>query len=131
MSEYQSWGRYPHADQKGIMLDTRYDLVPELSSWLPYGNGRSYGDSCLNHNGGINLLRQLKYLSPHPVNYSLLYTNPLHGLRKGIRIYRSCYPITTDRGNRTICYKNSLITIFSDLVFCFSFSLTCPQNFSN
>ena len=65
-------------------------------------------EGCLNHNGGINLLRQLKYLSPHPVNYSLLYTNPLHGLRKGIRIYRSCYPITTDRGNRTICYKNSL-----------------------
>ena len=61
MSEYQSWGRYPHADQKGIMLDTRYDLVPELSSWLPYGNGRSYGDSCLNHNGVVVSTKKLSH----------------------------------------------------------------------
>lgn len=65
-------------------------------------------EGCLNHNGGINLLRQLKYLSPHPVNYNILYTNPLQGLRKGIRIYRSCYPITTDRANKTLCQKGGL-----------------------
>ena len=65
-------------------------------------------EGCLNHNGGVNLLRQLKYLSPHPVNYNILYTNPLQGLRKGIRIYRSCYPITTDRANKTLCQKGGL-----------------------
>ena len=65
-------------------------------------------EGCLNHNRGINLLRQLKYLSPHPVNYNILYSNPLQGLKKGIRIYRSCYPISVDRTNKTICQKGSL-----------------------
>lgn len=65
-------------------------------------------DGCMNYNSGINLLRQLKYLFPHPVNYNILYYNPLRGLREGIRIYRSCYPITTDRSNKTMCQKSSL-----------------------
>lgn len=65
-------------------------------------------EGCMNANGGINLMRQLKYLSPHPVNYNILYTNPLQGLAKGLRIYRTCYPITTDRQNKTMCVKNSL-----------------------
>jgi hypothetical protein len=65
-------------------------------------------EGCLNHNSGKNLLRQLKYLSPNPVNYNTLYTNPLQGLRMGVRIYRSCYPIATDRSYRTICQKGSL-----------------------
>jgi len=64
-------------------------------------------DGCMNHNSGINLLRQLKYLYPHPINYSILYTSPLRGLREGIRIYRSCYPITTNRSNQTMCQKTS------------------------
>ncbi len=65
-------------------------------------------EGCMNQNRGNNLLKQLKYLSPHPVNFNVLYKNPLQGLRKGLRIYRSCYPITTDRTNKTICQKGSL-----------------------
>lgn len=65
-------------------------------------------EGCMNNNRGINLLRQLKYLSPHPVNFNVLYTNPLQGLRTGLRIYRSCYPLTTDRANKTLCQKGSL-----------------------
>ena len=65
-------------------------------------------EGCMNSNRGINLMRQLKYLSPHPVNYNVLYTNPLQGLRNGLRIYRSCYPITVDRRNQTICQKDSI-----------------------
>lgn len=65
-------------------------------------------EGCMNGNNGINLLRQLKRLSYDPVNFNILYTNPLQGLEPGLRIYRSCYPITTDRQKITICAKNSL-----------------------
>lgn len=49
-----SWGRYPHAPQKGHAESWRAEL-PALwervakahGCTLPYGNGRSYGDSCL------------------------------------------------------------------------------------
>jgi len=56
--QHQSWGRYPHlaASQVEPLL-WRSDL-PDLSKTelplLPYGYGRSYGDSCLNE-GGIQL----------------------------------------------------------------------------
>lgn len=65
-------------------------------------------EGCMNGNNGINLLRQLKRLSYDPVNYNILYTNPLQGLEPGLRIYRSCYPITTDRQKITICAKGSV-----------------------
>ena len=65
-------------------------------------------EGCMNENGGINLMRQLKYLSPHPINYNILYTNPLRGLAKGLRIYKTCYPITVDNSNKTMCLKNSV-----------------------
>lgn len=65
-------------------------------------------EGCMSGNNGVNLLRQLKRLSYDPVNYNILYTNPLQGLEPGIRIYRSCYPITTDRQKLTICAKGSV-----------------------
>jgi FAD/FMN-containing dehydrogenase len=51
----QSWGRYPHARQIIIDVFHRHQVVPPADiKLLPYGNGRSYGDSCLN-DGGILL----------------------------------------------------------------------------
>ncbi|HEX7102682.1 MAG TPA: FAD-binding oxidoreductase [Nitrolancea sp.] len=52
---YASWGRYPKAEPCGVIpLDWR-DELPDFAalpaSVLPYGYGRSYGDSCLNENG--------------------------------------------------------------------------------
>lgn len=55
---YQSWGRYPNAEHHAVKhIYWRSDL-PDLCKLdpplLPFGYGRSYGDSCLN-NGGILL----------------------------------------------------------------------------
>jgi len=48
-----SWGRVLHTEQDVITLLSRFDSLPNNSadSVLPYGNGRSYGDSCLNEGG--------------------------------------------------------------------------------
>lgn len=49
-----SWGRYPHHPQQSVLLHWRDELQPALTeiahagtTSLGYGNGRSYGDSCL------------------------------------------------------------------------------------
>jgi FAD/FMN-containing dehydrogenase len=50
-----SWGRVLQFDSDFLDIDDRFACLPELpagaSSLLPYGNGRSYGDSCLNRGG--------------------------------------------------------------------------------
>ncbi len=51
---YLSWGRYPRASHTHVYRPAWNDRVPEIlksaapGSLLPYGLGRSYGDSCLN-----------------------------------------------------------------------------------
>ena len=51
-----SWGRYPRTQQTILRCYDRYAELPttEQRRVLPYGNGRSYGDSCLN-DGGVLL----------------------------------------------------------------------------
>jgi FAD/FMN-containing dehydrogenase len=60
---HQSWGRYPQAAQKVFPFHWRAQELPsELyssESFLPYGNGRSYGDSCLNDGGALLDCRKL------------------------------------------------------------------------
>jgi FAD/FMN-containing dehydrogenase len=58
MKRYQSWGRYPRAGSvTAVPLYWRID-IPDLKGFrqsvLPFGQGRSYGDACLN-DGGILL----------------------------------------------------------------------------
>lgn len=62
MAVGQSWGRYPRVTQR-VFTPIRRDIpVPELEgSWLPFGNGRSYGDSCLNDGGTLVHTRQLDH----------------------------------------------------------------------
>jgi len=52
---YESWGRYPRADQRAIRLRWRDEGIPgdiaDDAPALPFGNGRSYGDVCLNDSG--------------------------------------------------------------------------------
>ena len=49
-----SWGRYPRAEQRIVPLFDRNAALPSFTgSALPYGNGRSYGDSCLNPEGTL------------------------------------------------------------------------------
>lgn len=54
-SELSAWGRLPGPKQAGVTLWTRTNPLPVVSgsSVLPYGQGRSYGDSCLNANGVV------------------------------------------------------------------------------
>lgn len=52
---YHSWGRYPQFEQSATRLRWRSQPLPipadAPGSYLPFGNGRSYGDSCLNEAG--------------------------------------------------------------------------------
>src|SRR5215813_6128117 len=57
--EYCSWGRYPRVQHNAVFKVNWADEIPgileqiEDSSCLPYGLGRSYGDSCLNEGGAL------------------------------------------------------------------------------
>jgi FAD/FMN-containing dehydrogenase len=49
-----SWGRFPRARQCVLHINDRKDplpAIPQGQTGLPRGNGRSYGDSCLNDGG--------------------------------------------------------------------------------
>ena len=55
-----SWGRYPPARHRRWALNHRSDRLPGGSNRvLPFGNGRSYGDVCLNDGGTLLLTRGL------------------------------------------------------------------------
>ncbi|MFC1491146.1 FAD-dependent oxidoreductase [Nitrospinota bacterium] len=60
---YQSWGRYPKSTSEIRKIHWRSDAYPCLKnnekSFLPYGCGRSYGDSCLNDGGVLLDMRGL------------------------------------------------------------------------
>lgn len=56
----QSWGRYPQTTQAFASLTDRHAELPAVAgSVLPHGNGRSYGDSCLNDGGTLLHARPL------------------------------------------------------------------------
>ncbi|MBU2828115.1 FAD-binding oxidoreductase [Acidithiobacillus ferriphilus] len=61
MTAYASWGRYPKATPAAVYRAhwTDEDLPGGSYSLLPYGNGRSYGDSCLNDGGALLDMRGL------------------------------------------------------------------------
>ena len=48
-----SWGRYPAVEQSCHALYWRDEALPQASTMLPYGQGRSYGDVCLNDGGVV------------------------------------------------------------------------------
>ncbi|MEG0185308.1 MAG: FAD-binding oxidoreductase, partial [Stenotrophomonas sp.] len=55
-----SWGRYPRAGHTRVALHDRLAALPGFSGTaLPYGNGRSYGDSCQNPGGTLLQARGL------------------------------------------------------------------------
>ncbi|MFZ1830708.1 MAG: FAD-binding oxidoreductase [Candidatus Competibacteraceae bacterium] len=56
------WGRYPSSSPRQIRSCRNrqlLDLPDQSLSCLPFGNGRSYGDVCLNNNGALLLTRAL------------------------------------------------------------------------
>src|SRR5690606_22148738 len=62
-ANFESWGRYPKARHEVLPLRWRGDPLPGAEgSVLPYGLGRSYGDSCLNDGGSVLFTRGLDRL---------------------------------------------------------------------
>lgn len=58
----QSWGRYPRVEQRLVALADAHAPLPAVDgSLLPHGNGRSYGDSCLNPGGTVLHTRGLDH----------------------------------------------------------------------
>ncbi|CAA0113599.1 Decaprenylphosphoryl-beta-D-ribose oxidase [BD1-7 clade bacterium] len=53
MSKQYSWGRYPAVQQRPVRLASRHSRLPSTEPFLPYGLGRSYGDSCLCSHGHL------------------------------------------------------------------------------
>ena len=65
MMDYRSWGYRPPSQQAAVRPRWRdFELDSFAGSLLPYGNGRSYGDSCLNSSGLVVDSRSLnKFIS--------------------------------------------------------------------
>jgi len=57
-----SWGRWPRHNQQIVALRSRFEPLPDFAPLLPYGNGRSYGDVCLNDGGTLLSTRSLDHL---------------------------------------------------------------------
>jgi len=64
-----SWGRFPRAKQKVLAVQYRDQPIPHVNGYLlPYGNGRSYGDCCLNDGGTLLHTRKLdRFISFDPI----------------------------------------------------------------
>jgi len=56
-SKFRSWGRHIRSDATALRVQSRAADLPlpadSTSPLLPYGQGRSYGDSCLNNGGTL------------------------------------------------------------------------------
>ena len=59
LTNYGSWGRYPDSlPSQVIVVDEQLEFPASSdTTLLPYGNGRSYGDVCLNHGGTLLVTR--------------------------------------------------------------------------
>lgn len=70
----QSWGRFPRASQCSQWQRWRNDplAIPERGSLLPYGLGRSYGDSCLNDGNHVLRTRLLNHFISFDENSGIL-----------------------------------------------------------
>ncbi len=67
-----SWGRVHKVEQEQVLFSNRSDVLASLAhkskAYLAYGNGRSYGDSCLNPGGiALKTKRLDRYLSFDPI----------------------------------------------------------------
>lgn len=68
MENKESWGMYPKTKALVREVDSRKEDFSEVTqgiepqaSYLPYGQGRSYGDSCLNDNNVLILTEKLNH----------------------------------------------------------------------
>ena len=61
-----SWNRIPRvSQQRALLLSDRFSPIPLSAvpeTYIPFGNGRSYSDVCLNPSGAVLLTRGLDHL---------------------------------------------------------------------
>ena len=65
MSKLSGWGRFPQIKARELTPQSESELVYILQqneSYIPRGNGRSYGDSAINKNLTITMTRMNKFL---------------------------------------------------------------------
>ncbi len=65
MKEISGWGRFPKFKTREVLPQFESELIKILqrnNSYVPRGNGRSYGDSAINKNLTINLTKMNRYL---------------------------------------------------------------------
>jgi len=73
MTSYRSWAYIPRSEQIAVTPDwTDFDFNIDAESFLPYGNGRSYGDSCLNSKGVVIDNRSLNRFIDFDVDKGIL-----------------------------------------------------------
>ncbi|MDC0590731.1 FAD-binding oxidoreductase [Gammaproteobacteria bacterium] len=65
MNEMSGWGRFPKIQSRELIPQSESELVEILrhsESYIPRGNGRSYGDSAINKNLSITMTRMNRFL---------------------------------------------------------------------
>ena len=71
-----SWGRWPRYDHRIITLPDRFAPIPRGPSLLPFGNGRSYGDVCLNDGGTLLSTRAMDRFQSFDPSTGILECEP-------------------------------------------------------
>ena len=65
MNELSGWGRFPKIKTRELTPQSESELVEILrnsDSYIPRGNGRSYGDSAINKDLTITMTRMNRFL---------------------------------------------------------------------
>ena len=65
MKELSGWGRFPKIQTTELSPNSEYQLIEILrnsESYIPRGNGRSYGDSAINKDLTITMTRMNRFL---------------------------------------------------------------------
>ncbi len=83
MKILKSWGNFPYKPQKSIEIQTHNEITTNLKSLvlkkrstLAYGNGRSYGDSCLASSSNVIKMTGLKKIIDFDRNKGVIKVEP-------------------------------------------------------
>ena len=84
----ESWGRFPRVPQRAWVIPDRWSSLPGTSGpVLPRGNGRSYGDSCLNGDGALLVTRRLDHFIAFDAETGVLHCESGVTLGEILRVF--------------------------------------------